>query len=210
MGTDPVASPLVTTSSIAAPRQLMKFCSVCGSDKLEFRVPDGDSLPRYVCGVCGTIHYQNPKVVVGCLPEYEDQVLLCLRAIEPRLGLWTLPAGFLENGETVTAGAERETLEEANARVAVGNLYTMISLPHISQIYMMFRARLLDLDFAPGPESLEARLFHEDEIPWEDLAFRTIGRTLRNYFLDRKLGIFPMRLSVLERKRPQPDVSGAA
>ena len=189
---------------------VIKFCSACGADRIEFRVPDGDNLPRFVCGACGTIHYQNPKVVVGCLPESEDRVLLCRRAIEPRHGLWTLPAGFLENGETVAAGAVRETLEEANARVAVGELYTIISLPHISQIYMMFRARLLDLDFGPGPESLEVRLFPEDEIPWEELAFRTIGRTLRNYFLDRKLNAFRTRVSVLERKAPRPDLSGAA
>ena len=188
----------------------IKFCSACGADRIERRVPDGDNLPRFVCGACGAIHYQNPKVVVGCLPAWEDQVLLCRRAIEPRHGLWTLPAGFLENGETVAAGAVRETLEEARARVELGELYTMISLPQISQIYMMFRARLVDLDFGPGPESLEVRLFREDEIPWEEMAFRTIGRTLRNYFLDRKLGAFPTRLSVLERKAPRPDLSGAA
>jgi ADP-ribose pyrophosphatase YjhB (NUDIX family) len=188
----------------------IKFCSTCGSDRIARRVPDGDSLPRFVCDACGAIHYQNPKVVVGCLPEWEDRVLLCRRAIEPRHGLWTLPAGFLENGETVVAGAVRETLEEASARVVVGELYTMISLPQISQIYMMFRARLVDLDFGPGPESLEVRLFGEDEIPWEEMAFRTIGRTLRNFFLDRKLGTFPTRVSVLERKAPRPDLSGAA
>ncbi len=195
--------------AITAPPAI-KFCSACGADRIEFRVPDGDNLPRFVCGACGTIHYQNPKVVVGCLPESGDRVLLCRRAIEPRHGLWTLPAGFLENGETVTAGAVRETLEEANARVDIGDLYTMISLPHISQIYMMFRARLLDLDFGPGPESLEVRLFREEEIPWEEIAFRTIGRTLRNYFLDRKLDAFRTRVSVLERKTPRPDLSGAA
>jgi ADP-ribose pyrophosphatase YjhB (NUDIX family) len=188
----------------------LKFCSACGSDRIELRIPDGDNLPRHVCAACAVIHYQNPKVVVGCLPEWQDQVLLCRRAIEPRHGLWTLPAGFLENGETVAAGAVRETLEEASARVEVGELYTMISLPQISQIYMMFRARLVDLEVGPGPESLEVRLFREDEIPWEEMAFRTIGRTLRNYFLDRKLGTFPTRLSVLERKAPRPDLSGAA
>jgi ADP-ribose pyrophosphatase YjhB (NUDIX family) len=188
----------------------LKFCSACGSDRIELRIPDGDNLPRHVCAACGAIHYQNPKVVVGCLPEWQDQVLLCRRAIAPRHGLWTLPAGFLENGETVAAGAVRETLEEASARVALGELYTMISLPQISQIYMMFRARLVDLDFGPGPESLEVRLFREDEIPWEEMAFRTIGRTLRNYFLDRKLGAFPTRVSVLERKAARPDLSGAA
>ena len=196
-----MASPAPTT---------LKFCSACGSDRIERRIPDGDNLPRFFCAACGTIHYHNPKIVVGCLPEWEDRVLLCRRAIEPRHGLWTLPAGFLENGETVESGALRETLEEAGARVALGALYTMISLPHISQVYVMFRAQLVDLDFGPGPESLEVRLFHEDEIPWEEMAFRTIGRTLRNYFLDRKLGTFPTRLSVLERKAPRPDLSGAA
>jgi ADP-ribose pyrophosphatase YjhB (NUDIX family) len=179
----------------------VKFCSHCGSSRLDFRVPEGDTLPRYVCAACATIHYQNPKVVVGCLPVWEDQVLLCKRAIEPRLGLWTLPAGFLENGETLIAGALRETTEEAGARVDIGALYTMISLPHISQVYVMFRAQLLDLDFAPGPESLEVCLFDEEHVPWDRLAFRTIARTLRNYYLDRKLGEFPVHVSALE-KRP--------
>ncbi len=183
----------------------MKFCSHCGSSTLGFRVPAGDTLPRHVCEVCETIHYVNPKVVVGCLPEWQGQILLCRRAIEPRLGLWTAPAGFLENKETLAAGAARETLEEANARVDVGELYTVISLPHISQVYMMFRAHLLDLEFGPGPESLEVRLFREEEIPWNELAFRTIGRTLRNYFLDRKLGAFPLHVSALEKR-----VSGEA
>ncbi len=140
-----------------AARAAMKFCSHCGSSALEFRVPEGDTLPRYVCGKCGTIHYQNPKVVVGCLPEWDGQVLLCKRAIEPRLGLWTLPAGFLENGETLVAGALRETPRRRARGVEVDELYTVISLPHINQVYVMFRARLLDLDFGPGPESLEVR-----------------------------------------------------
>ena len=189
----------------------MKFCSHCGSSRLEFRVPDSDTLKRYVCAVCATIHYQNPKVVVGCLPVWEDLVLLCKRAIEPRRGLWTLPAGFLENGETLGAGALRETLEEASARVEIGDLYTMISLPHISQIYVMFRARLLDLEFGPGSESLDVRLFREEDVPWGDLAFRTITRTLRNYFLDRKLGAFPVHVSALEKRAPrEPALAGAA
>jgi ADP-ribose pyrophosphatase YjhB (NUDIX family) len=183
----------------------MKFCSHCGSDRIALRVPEGDHVPRFVCAACETVHYQNPKVVVGCLPEWQDQILLCRRAIQPRHGLWTLPAGFLENGETIHAGAMRETLEEASARVEIGELYTMISLPQISQVYMIFRARLLDLGFGPGPESLEVRLFVEDEIPWEELAFRTIGRTLRNYFLDRKQGEFPIRVSTLVRKPPRPE-----
>ena len=178
----------------------MNFCSQCGSAALEFRVPEGDTLPRFVCANCGTIHYQNPKVVVGCLPEWQRQVLLCKRAIEPRYGLWTLPAGFLENAETIGDGAVRETIEEANARVELGELYTVINLPHISQIYMMFRAQLRDLDFGPGTESLEVELFDEKDIPWGQLAFRTIARTLRCYFLDRKLGAFPLRLSILHRR----------
>ena len=182
----------------------MKFCSACGSDRIEFRIPEGDSLPRYVCSACGTIHYQNPKVVVGCIPEWEGRVLLCKRAIEPRHGLWTVPAGFLENAETVVAGAARETLEEANARVDVLAPYTMISLPNINQIYLIFRARLLDLDFSPGAESLDVRLYDEHEIPWEELAFRTVTRTLRNYFLDRKTGAFPTRVSTLERRLRDP------
>jgi ADP-ribose pyrophosphatase YjhB (NUDIX family) len=173
-------------------------------------VPAGDSLVRDVCAACGTIHYQNPKVVVGCLPEWEERVLLCRRAIEPRSGLWTLPAGFLENGETLGDGASRETLEEAGARVAVGDLFAVISLPQISQVYVMFRARLADLDFAPGPESLEVRLFAESDVPWESLAFRTIARTLRNYFLDRRLGAFRLHLSAIERRPPlTPDLLAA-
>ena len=187
----------------------MKYCSQCGSDRLEFRIPDGDTLPRYVCAACGTIHYQNPKIVVGCLPVWDGRVLLCKRAIEPRYGLWTLPAGFLENGESLPAGAMRETLEEAHARVEIGELYTVISLPQINQIYMMFRAQLEDLDFGPGTESLDVRLYDEGDIPWETLAFRTITRTLRNWFLDRKEGTFPLRVSTLERRPPPPDLAGA-
>jgi ADP-ribose pyrophosphatase YjhB (NUDIX family) len=189
----------------------VKFCSNCGSSALQFRVPAGDTLPRHVCAQCGTIHYQNPKIVVGCLPEWQGQILLCKRAIEPRLGLWTLPAGFLENGETLAAGALRETLEEADARVAIDSLYTVISLPHINQVYVMFRSTLADLEFGPGTESLEVALFREEDIPWDQLAFRTIGRTLRCYFLDRKLGSFPVHVSAIDRRVPvKPDVSGAA
>jgi ADP-ribose pyrophosphatase YjhB (NUDIX family) len=189
----------------------VKFCSHCGAAALEFRIPDGDTLPRHVCTNCATIHYQNPKVVVGCLPEWQGQVLLCKRAIEPRLGLWTLPAGFLENGETLGAGALRETLEEANARVAIDALYTVISLPQINQIYVMFRATLCDLDFGPGTESLEVALFREEDVPWDQLAFRTITRTLRSYFLDRKLGSYPVHVSSIERRTAvRPDAAAAA
>lgn len=180
----------------------MNFCSQCGAGGLEFRVPEGDALPRYVCPACGTIHYQNPKVVVGALPVWEGQVLLCRRAIEPRRNLWTLPAGFLENGETLAEGAQRETLEEARARVDLDELFTVISLPRINQVYVMFRARLRDLDFGPGSESLEVALFDEPSIPWEELAFRTIARTLRSFFRDRLDGAFHLHVSAIARRGP--------
>jgi ADP-ribose pyrophosphatase YjhB (NUDIX family) len=167
----------------------MNFCSECGG-AVVLRVPAGDHLPRHVCPDCGTIHYQNPKMIVGCLPEWEDKVLLCRRAIEPKYGLWTLPAGFMENGETTREGAARETWEEAGARIEMGSLYTLYNLPHINQVYLMFRARLLDLDFQPGIESLEARLFTEAEIPWDEIAFRTVRATLEQYFSDRRDGTF--------------------
>lgn len=137
-------------------------------------------------------------MVVGCIPEWEDKILLCRRAIEPKHGFWTLPGGFMENGETTSEGAARETLEEAGARVEVLNLYSMISLPDINQVYLLFRAKLLHLDFSPGEESLEASLFSEAEIPWEQLAFRAIERTLRLYYDDRRTGgcdnNFPLRI----------------
>jgi ADP-ribose pyrophosphatase YjhB (NUDIX family) len=178
----------------------MNFCSNCGT-RVSFRVPEGDNLPRHVCDACGSIFYQNPKMVVGCIPEWEDRILLCRRAIEPRYGLWTLPAGFMENGETVGQAAARETLEEACARVDIGALYTFINLPHINQVYIMFRARLADLDYAPGTESLEVKLFSEEEIPWDDLAFATIRETLTRYFADRKQGNFGFHLTEIRAKR---------
>lgn len=165
----------------------MKYCSNCGTP-VELRVPAGDTLPRYVCPACGVIHYQNPKMVVGCIPEWEDKILLCRRAIEPRHGLWTLPAGFMENAETLVQAAARETLEEANARVEMGPLYAIYSLPHIDQVHLLFRARLLDLDFKPGIESLEVQLFGETEIPWDTLAFRVIREPLQRYFEERRQG----------------------
>lgn len=177
----------------------MKFCSQCGAP-LRIEVPPGDNRPRHVCPSCGAIHYQNPKMVVGCIPEWEDKILLCRRAIEPRYGLWTLPAGFMENGETTAEGAARETLEEAGARVDVLGLYSMISLPDINQVYLVFRARLLHLDFTHGEESLEARLFSEQEIPWEQMAFRTIQHTLERYFSDRRIGTFPLHEGHIHHK----------
>jgi len=170
----------------------MKYCSECGSP-VELLIPEGDDRPRHVCGACGVVHYQNPKIVVGCIPEWEDRILLCRRAIEPRYGLWTLPAGFMETGETSGQGAARETLEEAKARVAVGELYTLFNLPHIDQVYLIFRSQLLDLNFGPGAESLDVRLFREEEIPWKELAFPVIKESLGLFFRDRADGGFEVR-----------------
>lgn len=167
----------------------MRYCSQCGSD-VEWRVPDGDNRDRHVCSDCGTIHYNNPKVVTGCLVEHDQRILFCKRAIEPCYGLWTLPAGFLELGETVEAGAARETYEEARADVEILDLFSMFSLTHIGQIYMIFRGRLKSLDYAPGPESLEVKLLHEELIPWREIAFPVIDKTLRLYLEDRKRGEF--------------------
>ena len=171
---------------------MIKYCNVCGAQVVH-RIPEGDSLVRAVCEACGTIHYQNPKIVVGCVPAYGDRILICKRAIEPRLGLWTLPAGFMENDESASEGAAREALEEANARVEIEDLYTVYSIPHISQVYMMFRARLLDLDFSPGLESLEVKLVTPGEIPWNELAFAMVRRTLEHYLQDRESGVFVPR-----------------
>jgi ADP-ribose pyrophosphatase YjhB (NUDIX family) len=167
----------------------MKYCSLCGS-KVTKCIPVGDDRDREVCNDCGHIHYQNPKVVTGCLVEQDGKILLCQRAIEPRYGLWTLPAGFMENGETVEEGAARETREEAMADVEVIGLYTLFSLTHINQIYMLFRARFKSPEFAPGPESLDVKLVSEAEIPWDEIAFPVIEETLRLYFEDRKTGSF--------------------
>jgi ADP-ribose pyrophosphatase YjhB (NUDIX family) len=174
-----------------------RFCQQCGSPKVELRVPHDDDRERHVCAECGHIHYLNPKIVVGTIPVWGEQILLCKRAIEPRYGKWTLPAGFMEEGETIEEGAARETLEEAKARVDIEQLYVTLSLPQISQVYMLFRARLVDLDFGAGPESLEVRLFSEHEIPWDELAFRTIGEALKHYYADRKTGVFPAHLGKL-------------
>ena len=167
----------------------LNFCSACGA-ALTHRIPPGDSLSRGMCDACGVIHYRNPRLVVGALPEWEDRILLCRRAIEPRRDKWTLPAGFMENGETVAAAAIRETLEEACARIELGPMFTLISVPVVHQVHVIYRARLLDLDFAAGEESLEVRLFREGEIPWQEIAFRTISLSLRHYFADRGTGSF--------------------
>ena len=167
------------------------FCSAC-SARLAHRVPEGDSLTRGICDACGAIHYRNPRLVVGALAVWEDKVLLCRRAIEPRLGKWTLPAGFMENGETVAAAATRETLEEACARIELGPMFAHFSVPQINQVHVFYQARLLDLDYSPGIESLEVSLFAEADIPWGEIAFRTVKLSLRHYFADRTCGSFTL------------------
>lgn len=174
------------------------FCTQCGA-KMEVRVPPGDDRPRHVCPDCGYIHYVNPKLVVGCVAEWEDRILLCRRAIEPRHGKWTVPAGFLESGETVAEGAKREALEEARADIEIIAPYVLLNLTFVAQIYLMFRARLIDGEFAAGEESLEARLFEEREIPWDDLAFTSVKETLRFYFKDRSTGHFPFHMGDISR-----------
>lgn len=167
----------------------MRYCSNCGAT-VQRKVPPGDNRLRHVCEACGAIYYHNPKIVAGCIAEWGDRLLLCRRAIEPRYGLWTLPAGFMENEETALEAAVRETLEEANTRVEVTGLFALFNLPHVNQVYMMFRSRVLDLGETPGSESLEIGLFTEENTPWDQLAFATILHTLRFYFEDRKKGVF--------------------
>ncbi|MDT8282696.1 MAG: NUDIX hydrolase [Gammaproteobacteria bacterium] len=167
----------------------MKFCSVCG-EKVSLVVPEGDNRQRFVCQSCEAIHYQNPKIVTGCIAEWQDKILLCKRAIEPRYGLWTLPAGFMENAETNLQGAARETAEEANAQVENMQLFCMFSIPHISQVYTMYRGDLVAGEASAGIESLEVALLEESEIPWDKIAFHVIGETLKLYYQDKKQGRF--------------------
>lgn len=170
----------------------MKFCSACGKPVV-YRVPPGDNRERFVCEHCERVHYTNPRIVTGCLVTWEDQVLLCKRAIAPRKGFWTLPAGFLENGESAEDGAVRETWEEARAEVHLDDLYTLFSLPHISQVYMFYRARLKQPDFAAGDETDAIGLFGERQIPWDELAFPVVRETLEHYFHDRARGDYRIR-----------------
>jgi len=175
----------------------LKFCSQCGNT-LAHRIPENDNRLRYICDHCHTVHYQNPRMVVGCLPIWQDKVLLCRRAIEPRKGFWTLPAGFMENGETTQAGALRETWEEAEANVDNVELYRLFDLPHIDQVYIFYRAELVEGKFGIGAESLETRLFAENEIPWRELAFPIVGETLVEYFEERRQGRFSVRISEVD------------
>jgi ADP-ribose pyrophosphatase YjhB (NUDIX family) len=174
----------------------MKFCSHCGAPVTQ-KIPAGDNLPRHVCNQCDLIHYHNPKIVAGCIPEWEDQILLCRRAIEPRLGLWTFPAGFMEIGESTEEAAARETKEEAEADVVITSLYAVFSLPHIGQVYLVFRGRMTSPAFKAGSESLEVKLFSLSAIPWDDIAFPVVKEALTRYVADARRGQFQLHLGSL-------------
>jgi ADP-ribose pyrophosphatase YjhB (NUDIX family) len=178
----------------------MKFCSNCGAPVVR-RVPEGDHLPRYVCDSCGTIHYHNPRLVVGCVPELDGHILLCRRAIEPRRGYWTVPAGFMENGETLQEAAARETREEALATVEIGSPLSVVHVLHAEQVHVFFRARLPAAEFGAGAESLEVALFAPDAIPWADIAFPSTDYTLHRYLEDRVSGSQALHFHTIDRRR---------
>jgi len=169
---------------------LMKFCSEC-AQPVSFIVPPDDNRPRFVCGNCGAIHYQNPKLVVGSIPVWQEdgemRILLCKRAIEPRHGYWTLPAGFMENGETTEQAAMRETVEEAGANIELHKLFSLVNVPHVHQVHLFYRATLRDLDYAAGAESLEVKMFSAADIPWEEIAFPTVTHTLQMFLADHEI-----------------------
>ncbi len=181
----------------------MNFCSNCGAPVIS-KIPEGDHRARFVCESCGTVHYQNPLLVLGCVPQWQDKILLCRRAIEPRRGFWTMPAGFMENGETLQAAAARECHEEALATVDIGSLLAVVNVTHAHQVHVMFRARLLEPSYAPGPESLEVVLCAESEVPWDALAFPSVEFTLRRYFADRAAGREDHHFTELLRPLPRP------
>ncbi|GAB2182585.1 NUDIX hydrolase [Denitratisoma sp. agr-D3] len=177
------------------------YCSVCGSPVQQL-VPPGDTKLRHVCPSCQTIHYQNPRIVAGTLPVWQDKVLLCRRAIEPRHGYWTLPAGFMENGESLEQAAERETAEEAGCRIQLENLFAVVSIPHIHQVHFFYRAELLSPDCHPGEETLEAALFPEADIPWPDLAFHSVRYALERFFAERRQGARLLHSTTLNPTAP--------
>lgn len=176
----------------------MNYCSQCGKP-ITLRIPTGDNRERHVCDHCDTIHYQNPRVIAGCLPFIGDQVLLCKRAIEPRHGLWTLPAGFMENGETTLEGALRECMEEAQASIDNPELCGMFDIPQINQVYVFYRGPLSNMSFGAGEESLEVELFREHEVPWKELAFPVVELALHHYFEDVKRGAFEVHTGSIQR-----------
>ena len=182
----------------------MNYCSHCGAP-VALATPRGDDRPRFVCPGCGMIHYQNPKVVVGCIPEWDERILLCRRAIQPRRGTWTLPAGYLENGEAVEEGARRELLEEAGAVGLDMIPYGIYNIRHVNQVYLMFITRLATEKFSAGEESIEVGLFSEKEIPWDRISFPVIEKTLQRYYRDFPKGVFPFHIDdVLRRLKDGP------
>ena len=178
----------------------MKYCSQCGS-KTERKIPEGDNRERDCCTSCGLIHYTNPNIIVGTIPIKDNSILLCKRAIEPRYGKWTLPGGFLENCETVSHGAFRETLEETNTEVEMGELYSIFNVPQINQVYMLYLARVVKDDFSSTSESLEVEFYNEENMPWEELAFPFVPIAIKNFFADLKKGEFPLTTHTIERKK---------
>ena len=176
----------------------MRYCSKCGSDQIDFKVPVDDNIKRYICSACDSIFYTNPNLIVGTICVKEDQILLCKRNIEPRFGLWTLPAGFMENSETLQEGALRETKEETQASPKIIAPYSAFSLTHISQVHFFYLAELGDESFGPTSESSEVELFYEKDIPWDQIAFPTVTKTLKYYFEDKKKGDFPFREEALK------------
>ena len=175
-------------------REPIRFCRACAT-AVTYRVPADDNRERAVCPACGTVHYENPLNVVGTVPVWGEQVLLCKRAIEPRYGLWTLPAGFLELGETTAQGAIRETIEEAGAQIELGPLFTLLNVVRVGQVHLFYRATMTSPALDPGSETLEARLFREDEIPWDQIAFRTVRETLQLFFADRARSHFEIHVA---------------
>jgi ADP-ribose pyrophosphatase YjhB (NUDIX family) len=177
----------------------MNFCNECGAP-VQLKIPEGDHLPRHVCAACGTIHYQNPRIVVGCVPEHRGRILLCRRAIEPRRGYWTVPAGFMENGETLQEGAARESQEEALASVRIGSLLAVVHVLHAQQVHVFFRATLAEERFGAGPESLEVEMVTPAEIPWADIAFPSTEFALKRYLEDQAAGREPHHFTSIDRR----------
>ncbi|MDR2215917.1 MAG: NUDIX hydrolase [Nevskiaceae bacterium] len=176
-----------------------RFCPHCGAPTA-YEIPPGDNRPRQVCPACQAIHYENPRIVVGCVPEYQGRILICRRVIEPRRGYWTIPAGFMENGETLAQGAARECFEEALARVEIGSMLSIVDIPEARQVHVFFRARLIDGSFGAGPESLESQLVDESGIPWAELAFPSSRHALRGYLADRAAGREELHRAVMSRR----------
>lgn len=175
---------------------MINFCTQCGQE-VNLLIPQGDTHQRHVCTNCGHIHYENPRLIVGCVSTWDNKILLCRRAIEPRLGYWTLPAGFMENGETTAEAAVRETWEEAGARIAIDAPFSMISIAHINQVHLFYRGRLMSPEYSAGEESLEVILTKPEAIPWSDFAFQSVEITLRRFLAEAEQKRFSFHESVL-------------